>query len=259
MRKFYLLCLFVAPTAIYAQTDCEDANSYIVSAYSHVKDSYDSNNISHLKYYANRSVESFELSKNNLNNCGCSKALDLAKKSMELLAKVENAETFEDGRFFVKRARDLTKESVIEIDKCSIVGYTEETAQISDASTNATSAVDNNALSDLQKQQLELQKQQDALKLKAEHLKTQMAEQKNQELILEKQKLISSYNSAISKNVKTYNDVLKICECGSHHPISDIKLTEDIKNKSLKDIKALYNSNLKTLATNYIEELDACE
>ena len=34
-----------------------------------------------------------------LNDCGCETALNLANKSIELLAKVENAETNEDGRF----------------------------------------------------------------------------------------------------------------------------------------------------------------
>ena len=91
MKNYYIIYFFIASSfAINAQTNCDQANSYLVSAYSHLKDAYDSNNISHLKYYANRSVESFKLSKNTLINCGCETALVLVNKGIDLLAKVEN-------------------------------------------------------------------------------------------------------------------------------------------------------------------------
>lgn len=120
MKNYLLLIfLFSATLQTTAQEGCEDANSYLVIAYSHVKDAYDSNNISHLKYYAKRSVESFKLAKGFLNTCDCKTALELTDKGIDLLAKVKHANTFEDGRFFVKRGRDVAKESMIESDKCS--------------------------------------------------------------------------------------------------------------------------------------------
>ena len=120
MKNYYLLFFLITSLTISGQTSYDNANSYLVSAYSHVKDSYDSNNINHLQYYANRSVESFKLAKEALNNCDCKAALELTDKSIELLVKVDTAETYEDGRFYVKRARDFSKNSVIEIDKCSV-------------------------------------------------------------------------------------------------------------------------------------------
>ncbi len=120
MKNYYLLVLFIF-TLLHAnaQDACEDANSYLVIAYSHVKDAYKSNNISHLKYYAKRSVESFNLAQGYMRNCDCKIAIDLTQKGIDLLAKVKHAKTFEDGRFFVKRGRDVAKESVIASDKCS--------------------------------------------------------------------------------------------------------------------------------------------
>ncbi|GAA4896970.1 hypothetical protein GCM10023311_22160 [Flaviramulus aquimarinus] len=234
----------MASVAINAQTDCDVANSYLVNAYSHVKDAYDSNNISHLKYYANRSVESFKLSKETLITCGCKIALNLANKGIDLLAKVEYVETYEDGRFYVKRARDISKESVIEIDKCSLALYN-------------NTANESKELSDLQHEQLALKQQQEALKLKEKQIKTKLAQQKEKALTLEKKQLIISYNNAITSNIKTYNDALKICDC-SYETIENIISSEDMTSKSIADIRRFYTNNLKILASNYLSELNAC-
>ncbi|GAA4955217.1 hypothetical protein GCM10023314_31170 [Algibacter agarivorans] len=236
----------MATVAMNAQTNCDDANSYLVNAYSHVKDAYDSNNISHLKYYANRSVESFKLSKKTLISCGCKTALDLANKGIYLLAKIEHVETFEDGRFYVKRARDISKESVIEIDKCALVIY-----------HDSDSTAGNEVLSDLENEQLLLKKQQEALKLKEKQIKSKLAEQKEKELKLKKEQLILSYNSAITSNIKTYNDVLKICNC-KHEAIENIESSVDVSTKSVEDIRNFYTNNLKKLASNYLSELNSC-
>lgn len=249
MKNYFLLCFLISSLIINAQSNCDDANSYLVSAYSHVKDAYDSNNISHLKYYANRSVESFKLSKANLQTCGCKTALELADKGIDLLVKVENVDTFEDGRFFVKRARDISKESVIEIDKCSMENYS-ETAMIHED-------IEDSALNDLQKEQLKLKEQQEALKLKEAQIKAKLAEQKDKELSLKKEALVMSYENAITSNLDTYNKALNVCSC-NHKPLINKNFPENLLTQSVEDIKAYYKNNLKTLASNYISELETC-
>jgi len=247
MKKFHLLLFLTVSLVINGQNvNCDDANSYLVNAYSHVKDAYDSNNVSHLKYYANRSLEAFKLSKKTLNNCGCETALNLANKSIDLLAKVENAKTFEDGRFYVKRARDISKESVIEIDRCS---YSNSS---SDAETD-----ENTELSDLQNEQLELKKQQEALKLKEEQIKNKLAEQKEKEQVLKKEQLILLYKTVIASNIKTYNETLKICDC-KHEAIKDIASSENLLVMSIEAIKIHYINYLKKLAANYLSQLNSC-
>ena len=246
MKNYYLFFLLITAFTINGQTAFDEANYYLGSAYSHVKDAYDSNNISHLKYYSNRSVESFELSKPTLKSCGCVTALKLADKAIETLVKVEDAETFEDGRFYVKRGRDITKESMIEIDKCSAGVY----------NTNSVEIIDTSELSEIQNEQLKLKQQQEALKLKEQELKSQLAEQKEKELTLKKKQLILSYESAVNANVKTYNETLNVCNC-NHDPL---KFTEsnDLSSESIENIKSHYSSSLKTLATNYLSQLEVC-
>ena len=247
MKNYYLFLVLLVSFNFYGQSNCEEANSYLVIAYSHVKDAYDSNNISHLKYYANRSLESFKLSKKTLTNCGCEPALKLADKSIDLLAKVDDTETYEDGRFFVKRARDISKESVIEIDKCSMANYVplEDDGSESDK------------LSELQKEQLKLKKQQDVLKLKEAQIKTKLAEQKEQELTIKKKQLILAFESAISSHIKMYNETLKICD-SKHDILKQNDTSQKLSTKSIEDIKIHYNNILKTLASSYLDELNMC-
>ncbi len=244
MKNYYLLFFLIITLNFNAQTtNCDEANSYLVNAYSHVKDAYDANNISHLKYYANRSLEAFKLSKKTLKDCGCKTALNLADKSIDLLAKVENTETYEDGRFFVKRARDTAKVSVIEIDKCSY--------------SNTVETNENTELSDLQNEQLALKKQQEALKLKEEQIKNKLAQQKEKELTNKKAQLILSYKKVIASNIKAYNDALKICDY-NHSSLKEMDSPKDLSTKSMEAIKSYYVKSLKALASKYIEELNLC-
>jgi hypothetical protein len=246
MKNYYLFFFLIATLTIDGQTAFDEANYYLGSAYSHVKDAYDSNNISHLKYYSNRSVESFKLSKPTLKTCGCETALKLADKAIETLVKVEDAETFEDGRFYVKRGRDITKESMIEIDKCSAGVY--NTNPVSDEITE---------ISEIQNEQLKLKQQQEALKLKEQELKTQLAEQKEKELILKKKQLILTYESAVTANVKTYNETLKVCNC-NHETLKSHESTDDLASESIENIKNFYSISLKALASNYLSQLEVC-
>lgn len=245
MKNYYLFFVLLTTLTIKGQTSCEEANSYLVSAYSHVKDAYDSNNISHLKYYSNRSVESFKLSKKTLKTCGCQTALDLADKGIELLTKVEDVETFEDGRFYVKRARDVSKESVIEIDKCSAENYNIESSETSE-------------LTELQNEQLKLKRQQEALSLKEQQIKTKLAEQKEKELILKKKELIISYEAILALNIKTYNETLKVCDC-NHDTFKTSDDSNYLLAQNIENIKTHYNISLKTLTSNYLSQLEVCD
>lgn len=55
-----------------------------------------------------------------------------------------------------------------------------------------------------------------------------MSEQKEKALKLRKEQLILSYKEAISSNIKSYNETLKVCDC--NHVI--LKEGNDIKDLS---------------------------
>lgn len=244
----FMLCVAVLFNVDAQTANCNDANSYLVNAYSHVKSSYKSNNISHLKYYANRSVEAFKLAKKDLVDCGCKKALENANKAIDLLVKVENQDTFEDGRFFVKRAKAIAQQSVIEIDKCSIATYNYEDQEV---------IADNNQLNDLQKEQLKLKQQQEALKRKEAEIKAKLAQQQEKESELKKKSLINSFEKTIANNLKTYNETLNVCGCSQ--TIKPNTVSENLTQQTIDAINSFYKNELKALATKYLEQLDLCD
>ncbi len=256
MKNYYFFLVLIVSFSSNGQTPCDDANSYLISAYSHVKDAYDSNNISHLKYYANRSIESFKLSKKTLKACGCEAALDLTDKGIEILKKVEDVETFEDGRFFVKRARDSSKQSVIEIDKCTTANYNKKNQNELEHDVEVDNK-ENNELEQLKSEQLKLKQQQEALKLKEAQIKTKLAEQKDKELTIEKKQLIISYKNAIASNIKIYNETLKICDC-NHNLVTHMNTSDDLSSEHIEEIKKYYNTSLKALASDYLSQLNLC-
>jgi len=244
VKHYIFICLSLTSQVFFGQNACDDANSDLIYAYSHVKTSYNANNISHLKEYANRSLEAFERSKEKLKACGCETAFDMAFESAQLLSKVEAAETYEDGRFFVKRARDIAQESVTALDKCTVP-------------TKDMPVSNNSQLSSLQMEQEKLKKQQEELKRRAEEINVKLAEQNEMELKLKKEQMINSYKSALSSNVESYNNTLKICDCIS----SPIKLQDnvaDVSQKSLEDIKTYYLDSLKGITSNYLAQLNSC-
>lgn len=246
MQKHYFFLLFLlASCSFYGQTACDDANSDLIYAYSHVKSSYESNNISHLKYYANRSKEAFERSQKKLKTCGCETAYDLAYEGVQLLSKVETAQTFEDGRFFVKRAKDIGQQSVTELDKCTVPT---KDMQVSNG---------NEQLSSLQMEQEKLRQQQEELKRRSEEIKIKMAEQNEMELKLKKETIINAYKSAISSNLESYNNTLKVCDCNTAVKMEDKNM--DVSQKSLEEIKTYYLDSLKGLTSNYLSQLNACK
>ncbi len=240
MKKIYIFYVFLLfYNASYAQVKCSDADSDINYAYSHVKKAYDANNISHLQQYAHRSLEAFKRATDILKACGCDDAYNNSIDGIELLEKVDAIETYEDGRFYVKRAREIARQSIADLDNCNQISLEEE--QLLDLEM---------AQSKLQEQQLELQQKQEQLKLK-------MVEQKQKEIQLEKEVLIGNYETAIASNLKTYNDALRIYGCNSSIEIT--AHSEMLFSKSNEEIKQHYINIIKKMTAIYLLKLDGCD
>jgi len=240
MKKYYLLFL-IATTYLqsFAQSDCADSHSDLIYAYSHVKLAYDSNNFTHLKSYSKKSLEAFERTKENLESCGCDKAYNLAYDAAELLSKVPDSKTYEDGRFYVKRARTVAKDVINELEICTQLSSEDLT------------------LSELENEQSNLEQQQIELKLKEEQIKLKMVEREAKELQLKKEQLIRKNELALNANVKTLNDVLDACDCDSQVLLAEHD-KDTLLSKDLVEIKAQYLSIVKDLTSNYLKKLSAC-
>jgi len=223
MKRNYFFCLFIIFCLKFqGQTDCSEADSDLIYAYSDIKTSYESNNISHLKYNAHKSLEAFKLAKPKLKSCGCEASYNYVYDAIELLERVDPTETYEDGRFYVKKVRELAKQSIIELDKC--------TARIQEKDTT---------LETLQSEQEALKKQQMELKAKEKEIQLKLMQQQEKELALQKEQKISEYENAISSSLKNYNEILKICNCETEI-FSSSENPGSILNKSLEEINTYY-------------------
>lgn len=246
-KSYVLIFLFGISLLSFSQTKCGDADSDLLYAYSHVKDSYESNNISHLKYYAKRSLDAFERSKSKLKECGCEAAYELAVKGSELLSHVDNQPTYEDGRFYVKRAKEIAQQSIVELDKFTV-------SEVQEVSTDHSAD-----LSKINSEKEKLEQLQKELAEKEAQVKAQLAAQKQKAEKLQKEQLIKAYNEAIANNLASYNNILEICDCDPES-LKDIKpKEEDMQSKSVAEIKLHLIKNIKDITTNYLSRLDLCE
>tara|TARA_R110001583_G_scaffold41775_1_gene132851 strand:+ start:3774 stop:4535 length:762 start_codon:yes stop_codon:yes gene_type:complete len=251
MKNIYLFFLiFISYSVIQGQTiGCSDADSDLIYAYSNVKSAYEANNISHLKYYSDKSLKSFEKAKINLKKCGCDAAFDLAFKASELLAKVEPAETFEDGRFFVKRAKEIAQNCITELNKCTI-------PTVDTSISNAENS--NDALNALQLEKDKLEQQRLELKLKEDEIIKKLNDQKQEALQSQKETFIKQHEDMLNSNIKMCNEVLKMYNSTSELPIYD-KKDAPLLSESLNDIKAYFLNITKTTNALYLEKLNLCK
>jgi len=240
MKKNYLFFLLsIAFLHSNAQNNCEDAHSDVIYAYSHVKSAYDSNNISHLKDYSKRSTDAFNRAKKILNDCGCETSYNYAFDASELLSKVEDAKTFDDGRFYVKRAREIAKKVINELELCTKLTQEDE------------------ALASLEYDRLKLKQQQIELNLKEEKIKQKLAKREAAELRLKKEQLITKNDLALSTNLESFNSILSVCDCDIEMPEINYK-KEALISKDLNQIKKEYLTIFKNMTSNYLDKLNAC-
>ena len=241
MKKNYLflLCSLIVIN-LFAQQDCSDAQSDLNYAYSHVKSAYESNNLTHLKYYSKRSFDAFERAKESLNSCGCSSAYENAYEAHKNLFKVQDSKSFEDGRFNVKRAKELAKKSIDELELCS--KYTKE----------------DEVLAELEFEQLKLKEQQEKLRQKEAEIKKMLLLKEQKELRLKKEKLIAANEEALSANIKAFNEMLLACGCNSKIKANEFT-NDNLLLKNIVEIKEFYLTSVKKITSLYLENLNNCK
>lgn len=247
MRKTYLalILLFTVVQGIFAQQNCSDAQLHIVYAFNNAKLSLEANNLTHLKHYAEKSLQAFERVNSSLGNCDCTNVADLTYMSIDKLSKVEEQEKMHEAQYFVGKAKKFAQEIITELDHCTI--YTSKEEELVE-------------LSALEREQLKLKQEQEAIKQKQEELKQKLAEQARQEQYLAKEQLIIQTEAALNQNLKAYQDLLEACDCKKNVTIAPEKSSKDsLINKSIRDIRKHYLESFKTLTTDYIATLDDCE
>ena len=248
MKKIFLFSLFAIPYFnSFSQSTCSDAQSHIFYAFNNAKDGLESNNITDVKYYAKKTLESFKSVQQVLGNCQCENVENYTYESIQKLSKVPRTEKMSDAKYFVAKAKDYAQKIITALDYCTV-------------SDNSFANVSTDELSDLEIEELKLKKQQEELLKQQVALKQKLNKQKEEELRIEKQQLIAKSNTALLKNINAYNEVLNVCQCTDKIMGNDLKKNEDLlMSKSVDEIRTYYISSIKDLTSNYMTILSSCD
>lgn len=249
MKIIYLFSLlFFTYFNSFSQSGCSDAQSHIFYAFNNAKDGLESNNVTDVKYYAKKTLESFKSVQSVLGTCDCENVENYTYESIQKLKKVPNTIKMSDAKYYVAKAKDYAQKIITSLDYCTV----------SDKST--TPVTDDEELSDLEKEQYKLKQQQDELLRQQEALKQKLNKQKEETLRVEKQQLITKSNAALIKNIKAYNEVLNVCKCSATIPDNDVnKSSEQLMSKSVDEIRNYYITSIKELTSSYMNMLSSCD
>ena len=240
MKKIYLfLFLFCAYNWSFSQSDCAKVQAHILYAYNNAKTAYEANNITHLKFYSNKAFESFKLVKQSVESCNCDNISDYTFEAMAFLSKVPNVDSFEDSQFYVVKARDLAKKITDQLDKCTTLSKEE------------------NQLSQLEFEKMKLKQQQEELLLKQQEIETRMAEKEQKEIALKKEQFIIEAETAMAKNINSFNSILLTCKCDTQIT-SPSENKNNLNAKSLEEIRKYYVNQLSNITSNYLVKLKEC-
>lgn len=248
MKKFHILAILIFTSInCFSQTNCSNAQAHIFYAFNNAKDGLDSNNLTDVKYYGKKTLESFKNVQSVLGTCDCENVENFTYESIQKLSKVAGTEKMSDAKYYVAKAKEYAQKIITILDYCTVSGDSSIRVEI------------NQDLGDLKKEQLKLNQQQEALLVQQEKLKIQLEKQKKEALYIEKQQLIITADMAISKNIEAYNDVLKACQCNNSIPITSIKQNNELISKSVDEIKTYYINSIKDLTSNYMTMLNTCD
>ena len=259
---FLFSLLFCTYFISFSQTGCLDAQAHIIYAFNNAKDGLESNNLTDVKYYAQKTLESFKNVQSVLGDCDCENVENLTYESIQKLSKVPRTEKMSVAKYFVAKSKDNSHKIITALDYCTVTNK-----GISIVTDKEISPVIDDKLSHLEKEQLKLKqqqeallKQQEALLKQQEALKQKMLKQKGSDLRIEKQQLITISNAALVKNIKAYNEVLHVCHCDTSIPDNYIDINnEQLISKSIDEIRTYYISSSKNLTSSYLELLNTCD
>ncbi|WP_066220727.1 hypothetical protein [Formosa haliotis] len=255
MKLYYTLGIALfACLSFKGFSQCSDVQPDVNYAYSHVKSAFEANNLTHLQYFADRSLKAYERAQEKFKTCDCEGATNFTYENIQYLKKVDRSETFEDARYYIKQSVEGAKNILAALDECTAKTYIappaiEDEADLASNTTEPT-VMPTQTVSTTNYSAAATTSSADPI---------QLAEQKERELLAIKNMLISKNKSVLNTNVSAYNEALALCNCNTE-PITVTPSPEDqvLQYKSIDGIRSHYLNALKTLTSTYLSKLNAC-
>lgn len=252
MKKYYLLSfvfILFFNTIHSQQSNDKDVHFNLSKVSKNITLGIKSYNVEDLKYHARISKKAIEIVERLVESEQCYTTQDLAGSIAIYLETALLAEELVTARTYLNKTEDLIIKAFYEYDTCSAAGGEDN---------NSNTAVDDTALTDLQKQQAELKAQQLALEQKAKAIKEQLAEQEEKESLLKKEQFIALNEKSITENIRVYNELLKACDCEASISNTSENIS-DMSTKKILQIRTHYLDKAIKISQNYITVLNDCK
>ena len=215
------------------------------------------NNEAHLKYYAERAIESLTTINDNAIACGCNEAEQMSYDAIEYLKKTLEAEEFEPGRYFVKKAKPLAQSIIDELDLC----LNHNTASYSELVSTSENLEEQEELLRIKQQRLiEEQRKLEAQLAEKKRLQEDLQRQKQQELtrqlavknrvepaLLTLENAFSNLTSALG------------CEEAYEYAQSYKRELQALERESLSSTEQHYHTESIGLLRNLVAQLERCK
>ncbi len=253
----FVTLFFFAFASVNAQLSCDEAYSAAGYAYQHTKKALEANNDSHLKYYAERAIESLTTVNTNALNCGCKEAEQASFDAIEYLKKTLETEGFEPSRYFVKKAKPLSQHTIDALDVC----MSSEASSYSELVTGSETLEEEEEMLRIKQQRLiEEQRKLEAKLAEKKRLHEELKRQKQQELT-QQLAVKDRIEPAMLALENAYSNLVSAlgCEEGYEYLQGYKRELQELEKESLNATEQHYVLESTELLRKLVAQLERCK
>ena len=235
--------------------DCQTAYQDATYGYQHIKKSFKSYNMDHLREYANRAMEAISKVETSTKNCGCVDANYAAYDAIENMNKALSKETFERSKNFIETAKSNIQSIMVALDQCSASGPDNVLAE-----NEENLIAQEQALLEQQQQLLEQQKKIQAQMAKQKKLQNELAAQKEVKLRTQKAMQVEAEIS-LQEMERIIQRLSASLGCKSPPPAYERfeKTLRQLEAEPLAATKRDYAEKAREIAAHLITTLERCD
>ena len=253
--KTTLLLLFMAPALSGYANDCQLAYQQASYGLEHSEKAMASNNIEHLKQYAERSTQALTKAYNYARECGCSNAKEAAYDALDDFEKALGYETFEKARYYTKEGLKRTREVLSSLDICE-----QQTPDYALQNDEANLALQEQLLLEQQQRLREKQRQLEEQLRKQEALQQKIQREKEAKLSAQFE-LKEEAEARLSDLQAIMNEVLSTVGCGDSVQLDQLNYNRtkaQLEDETLQASRQFYSRKAQELVNSFRLTLVNC-
>ncbi len=291
-KQFLLLSSLILIVKVQAQVSCDDAFSPASYSIAHTENAYESTNMEHVQEWSEKALETFSEVESITIDCECNEAADYAYKGYSAAEKCLDQSSWEEARFYSKRAMESAKQMMNALSLCSnmsvddIMNFKGESRAAARSNqydndyeaSNRSSSNDNYSTygeRQIQNNEIEQQKQdllnkQKTLLEEQRRIQQQLAKQKlleeklrreRETELLRQKKVKINAETAINNIKKNYEKLLHSIGCDVN--LNELRVNfyreiEDINSENLSDTKTFYVDRVNEIAEKFALKFADC-